>query len=118
MKGLCYKDNDIRDPLWYDDEALTVTSLNERPTILLSMDMFGGRVPAQGGWLLPIRPVLRHLDRREILDSLLTTFRKWALVLALFFAITSAPSLCPADPRATRNESLGQKRWSWRYGAD
>ena len=44
--GLCYKDNDIGDPLWCDDEALTVNSLNEKPTILQSKDLFEQRVPA------------------------------------------------------------------------
>ena len=121
---------------WHDDLALTVTSLSEKPsdcevTISLSEDVkrnmkeAGGEVEglykADGsyckGW-----PVLRHEGGHFVLS--VYDAGCWIVSAGVegagYLYSRSAPSQCPADPRAARNERLGQTHWKYwnKHGRD
>ncbi len=110
---------------WLDDPALTVTSLNEKPscdcevTISLSEDISWdieepgvvGLYKADGSYHRG-RPVLQHQEDLFTLSVL----RGYWLVSdgvdgASFLYSGSAPSQCPADPRAARNKRRGETHW-------
>ena len=123
---LKYKEHDKN--TWHDDPALTVTSLSEKPdvcevTISLSEDIKGdidepgmeGMYKADGSYYNG-RPVLQHQGGRFTLH--VGGLGYWEVSTgvggAWFLESGSAPSQCPADPRAARNEMKGQTRWRYR----
>ena len=109
-----------------DDPALTVTNLSEKPsdcevTISLSKNAkrdirqpgVAGLYKTDGSYRQG-RPVLRHEGGRL---TLYVYGACWCVCTAggdIYLYSGSAPSLCPADPRAARNESGGQTLWRYR----
>ena len=127
-----WKYKDIHGLRWWDGGGLiTVVALSEMPscdcqvTISLGKDIVSdikeprieGVYTANGSYRLG-RPVLQHSGglftisveaRRKGVAWYVSSGVGWYLCSG------SAPSMCPADPRAARNERLGEKHWSWRY---
>jgi len=113
-----------RDYPWGDDLALTVTGLSVKPssacevTISLSQDIerdirdpgVAGVYTATGSYLWG-RPVLQHSGGLYTL-SVYEYDGCWWVGSGLYSG--SAPSQCPADPRAARNERLGETHWRYR----
>ena len=116
---------------WLDDPALTVTGLSEKPsecevTISLSRDIkreildgvgvgegVAGVYTGDGSYRRG-RPVLHHSGG---LFTLSVDYSCWRVQSGvgcdLYLYSESAPSQCPADPRAPRNERLGETHWSY-----
>ena len=109
-----------------DDPALTVTNLSEKPddckvTISLSKDVkrklkepgLEGVYKADGLYCMG-RPVLQHEGDRFTLSADLECWRVSTGVGGTQYLWSgSAPSQCPADPRAVRNGNLGQTHWKY-----
>ena len=112
---------------WHDDPALTVTSLSEKPSdceVTISLSGFikrdimrpgmEGLYKAWDGSYCMGRPVLQHNGGRF---TLYVWGGCWSVSPGvrdvLYLVSGSAPSMCPADPRAARDESEG--RTHWRY---
>ena len=114
---------------WLDDPALTVTGLSEKPsecevTISLSQDIdrdimgpgVAGVYTANGSYRHG-KPVLQHSGGLFTLSvGVGGCYRGCWYVQsgvggAEYLYSGSAPSQCPADPRAARNESVGQTHW-------
>ena len=111
---------------WRDDPALTVTGLNEKPsecevTISLSQDIESDiREPGVAGVYRATgsyrhgRPVLQHSGG---LFTLSVNYDCWVVESGVgdgYLRSGSAPSQCPADPRAARNERWGAAHWRYR----
>ena len=111
---------------WLDDPALTVTGLSEKPsecevTISLSRDIkrdirdkgVTGVYTGDGSYHRG-RPVLHHSGG---LFTLSVDYSCWRVQSGvggdLYLYSESAPSQCPADPRAARNERRGETHWSY-----
>ena len=113
---------------WNDDPNLTVTGLSEKPsacevTISLSQDVVtdiedpgvAGLYRVDGSYRRG-RPVLRH-------SGGLFTLSVWGMGWQVISGVgddwylelesRSVPSLCPADPRAARNERRGLTHWNY-----
>ncbi len=122
---------------WRDDPALTMNRLSEKPscecevTISLSEDVathiweggpsVAGAYTAEGSYHWG-RPVLKHSGGEYTLSVYWGGFGKnlgWRVSfhdgIAEYLLSGSAPSMCPADPRAARNERRGGSQWQWRY---
>ena len=116
---------------WHDDQEITVTGLGEKPadceiTITLSEDvvredyngiMYPGvaGVYRADGTYCTGRPVLKHEGGEFILYSSGGNWKVSAGVHNFWDTLWSgsAPSLCPADPRAARNEKQGVRNWRY-----
>ena len=116
---------------WRDDPTLTVTDLNEKPscecsvTINLSESIARdirepnvvGLYKSDGSYYLG-RPVLQHSGGSFTL-SVNLSWGPWCWMVSSgiegdgYLISGSAPSLCPADPKAARNEL--QRQTHWRY---
>jgi len=119
-------DNDKK--RWRDDPTLTVTGLSEKlsefeVTISLSQDIpnyirdlgVAGvyRARADGKYRYG-RQVLHHSGGLYTLSVWAGLWRVQAGVEGdSYLESGSAPSMCPADPRAARNESRGVKHWKY-----
>ena len=113
--------------IWCDDPALKVTGLSEKPsecevTISLSQNIerdikdprLAGLYRANGSYIHG-RPVLQHsggLYTLSVYDGC------WwvgsGVGGAVYLYSGSAPSQCPADPRAAGDELEGQTHWGYR----
>ena len=118
--------HDRRKNTWHDDPALTVTGLSEKPseckvTISLSQDIVRtimdkgegvAGVYTAGGSYRRGRPVLHHSGGLFILS---VPYDCWYVQAGVggdsYLYSGSAPSQCPADPRAARNERGGRTHW-------
>ena len=118
LQDQCDKDT------WRDDPALKVTCLSENHsdcevTISLSQDIKrdiqepgpAGLYKADGSYLNG-RPVLRHEGGSITLSAVQSWFVRGDLYEYLDSG--SAPSQCPADPRAARNERIGLTHWRYK----
>ena len=111
---------------WRDDPALAVTGLSEKPsecevTISLSQDILrdieergvAGVYTASGSYRHG-RPVLQHSGG---LFTLSAWGGGWVVESSVggadYLSSGSAPSQCPADPRAARNERRGETHWGY-----
>ena len=120
-----------RHKTWREDPALTVTSLSDKPdlcevTISLSEDVkrelrepgVEGVYKADGSYCRG-RPVLQHVDGRFTLY--LWAWGWWRVKAGVgdevYLESGSAPSQCPADPRAARDELKWQGQKHWKYGS-
>ena len=117
---------------WLDDPALTVTGLSEKPsecevTISLSRDIkreildgvgvgegVAGVYTGDGSYRRG-RPVLHHSGGLFTLSvGGWGCWRVQSGVGGVWYLYSgSAPSQCPADPRAARNERRGETHWSY-----
>ena len=114
---------------WYDDPALTVTSLSEKPscnceiTITLSKKIrnkineprIAGVYKADGSYYMG-RPVFKHSRGRYTLHvsggSWSVSYGVGGGFLKDYLISSSAPSNCPADPKAARSEkNAGSTHW-------
>ena len=116
-----------RTVIWCDDPNLTVTGLSEKPsecevTIRLSQDTIrdvdepwvAGVYRAEGSYRLG-RPVLQRLGGHFTLSVHGSCWRvKSDVGGALYLGSGSAPSHCPADPRAARSLMRGQTHWRYK----
>ena len=129
-----YKES--RHSIWRDDPALTVTGLSEKPssecevTISLSWKIkdivtnilepivdpgVAGVYRADGSYCRG-RPVLQHSVRLFTLS--VGGWGRWWVVETIgrgppYLSSGSAPSQCPADPRAARRERRGETHWQY-----
>ena len=117
---------------WHDDQEIKVTGLSDKPsdceiTITLSDDVvrkdFNGimnpgvaGVYSANGTYCTGRPVLQHSGGKFTLYSAGNNWKVSGGVHHFWDALWSgsAPSLCPADPRAARNEKQGVTDWRYR----
>ena len=116
---------DVEDT-WRDDPELTVTGLSEKPscevTISLSQEIVRDiKEPGVAGVYKPEgsyyrgRPVLQYSGG---LFTLSMGGSYWMVQSGgvrgnMYLMSGSAPSQCPADPRAARNEMRGKKHWRY-----
>ena len=122
-----------RNKTWHDDPALTVTSLSEKPsvcevTISLSEDVkreimeqgVEGVYRADCSYFHG-RPVMQH-EGGSFTISAGSGAHCWKVRYGVggveYLRSGSAPSQCPADPRASRNESRGRTLWEYRDKQD
>ena len=112
---------------WHDDPALTVTGLSEKPssecevTISLSRDIVRDiedpgvvGVYRGNGSYRQGRPVLQHSGGLFTLSADYSCWRVESGVVGGWYLLSgSAPSQCPADPRAARNEKQGLTHWRY-----
>ena len=125
-KDFDYENNKVT---WVDDPALTVTSLSEKPscnceiTISLSKKIrnkineprIAGVYKADGSYYMG-RPVFKHSRGRYTLHvsggSWSVSFGVGGGFLKDYLISSSAPSNCPADPKAARSEkNAGSTHW-------
>ena len=113
----------------HEDPALTVTSLSEKPsdcevTISLSQDVKSdisepgveGLYKADGSYYKG-RPVLKHQGQGGLLTLYMDGGGWWSVSPGVGYGVYlcsgSAPSQCPADPRAARNDMRGRTHWEY-----
>ena len=117
---------------WHKDQEMTVTGLSEKPsdceiTITLTEDVvrkdFNGimypgvaGVYRADGTYCNGRPVLQHEEGEFTLYSAGSNWKVSNGVHNFWDTLWSgsAPTLCPADPRAARNEKQGVRNWRYR----
>ena len=124
-----YEKDDNNKYTWRDDPALTVTGLSEKPScecevnISLSEDIVRiiknpgvAGVYRAGGSYRRGRPVLQHSGGHFTLSVFYGGF--WYVESGVggveYLMSGSAPSQCPADPRAARNERYGWTHWTYK----
>ena len=115
---------------WWVDPWLTVTSLSEKPsdceiTISLSTDIFMRNIQMPGlagvytadGSYCGGRPVLRHSGGLFTLHVSYWGGGYWVVSAGAggnrHLVSGSAPTLCPADPRAARSDTRAQTHWRY-----
>ena len=111
---------------WHDDKEMTVICLNEKPsecevTITISPSEDVVRFPGvagvyrANGTYCKGRPVLQHSGGEYVLYA--SGYWNVRTGVNNFWSTTlwsrTAPSLCPADPRAARNEMEGLINWTY-----